>query len=154
MQQTKAAIKIFSQCCPFSTERVCAIQGTPAVVIETIKIVLQVILASPIKGPVKLYDPYHFDTYAASEYGGFVEQIAVNFRPGSQNGSLVTSPISRPRRGQMGSRASSWHEPPPPLPPDTWSRGMGSYQELRGMHSNRWISTGTSSLLLIMLLAL
>lgn len=64
---------MFSQCCPLSTERVCAIQGSPAIVIEAIKAVLDIILSTQIKQEVKLYDPHNFDIYSVNEYGGFID---------------------------------------------------------------------------------
>ena len=70
-EETKAAIKVFSQCCPQSTERVCAVQGPVETVIHAIRVVLDVIVATNIKGTVKLYDPFNFDAYSAAEYGGY-----------------------------------------------------------------------------------
>lgn len=77
-EQTKAAIKVFSQCCPQSTERVCAVQGPIDVVIHAIRVVLDVIVATNIKGTVKLYDPFNFDAYAAAEYGGYGDPAVVS----------------------------------------------------------------------------
>lgn len=70
-EETKAAIKVFTQCCPQSTERVCAVQGPVDVVIHAVRVVLDVIVATNIKGTVKLYDPFNFDLFTAAEYGGY-----------------------------------------------------------------------------------
>ena len=85
-QQTKAAIKVFSQCCPLSTERVCAIQGTPAIVIDAIKAILDIIFSTQIKGTIKLYDPYNYDIYSVNEYGGFTDPGTPNaYRNANRN---------------------------------------------------------------------
>lgn len=91
-EETRCAIKVFSQCCPQSTERVCAVQGPVEVVIHAIRVVLDVIVATNIKGTVKLYDPFNFDAFAAAEYGGFGDPALV-------------SPTGRPvpARGPTGS---------------------------------------------------
>jgi heterogeneous nuclear ribonucleoprotein K len=154
--QTKAAIKVFSQCCPLSTERVCAIQGSSSVVINAIKTVLDIILASPIKGPVKLYDPYNFDVYAALEYGGYTDPGPPAFR--SRGPNMPYGGNGRGGGGRMGGRRNDsrggghWNqEPPLPPPPDAWVSNMSRMPyngpaERRGptnqMYSNRWLSSG------------
>jgi len=163
MQETKAAIKVFTQCCPLSTERVCAIQGSSVVVIDAIKTVLDIILSSPIKGPIKLYDPYHFDSFGAPEYGGHVEQGGQSFRS-PNNRSFDNSfrgsqrDNRRPIRGNnMGPRGANWREPLHQPPPDAWIRNDDSHfsssynpssyngpdrPDSHSMYSNRWLSTG------------
>jgi hypothetical protein len=146
---------VFSQCCPLSTERICAVQGSPSVVINAIKIVLDIILTSPIKGPVKLYDPYNFDVYGALEYGGYTEPVPTNFRGGRAppavpygggRGSVARMPRMHDRRGGGG----HWQQEPPPIPPppDAWVSRMpyNGPAERRGpqhqMYSNRWLPSG------------
>lgn len=132
----------------------CAIQGVPNVVIDAIKTVLDIILASPIKGPVKLYDPYNFDIYAALEYGGYTDPGP----PGAfrNRGAFNAVPYGGSGRsgGRMGRRNDSrgsgnWHHdaPPIPPPPDSWVSRMpyNGPAERRGppnqMYSDRWLST-------------
>lgn len=70
-EKTGAQIKIFSNCCPNSTERVVLITGLPKIVVSCVKEVCDVISRAPIKGPNKPYDPHHFDPMYANEYGGY-----------------------------------------------------------------------------------
>lgn len=157
IKQTKAAIKVFSQCCPMSTERICAIQGNSKVVIDAIKTVLDIILASPIKGPVKLYDPFNFDVYAAPDYGGYTDpgpSGAFRHRSGSSNsfGNSARNNLNRMGRRSSGPARSQWqHEV---VTPDPWLPGsvpgrIFSQADRRGIQStplygaNRWQSNGT-----------
>ncbi|GLH16356.1 Uncharacterized protein GBIM_20648 [Gryllus bimaculatus] len=73
-EKTGARIKLFSKCCPQSTDRVCLVSGRPSACIETLKEILDLLKASPIKGPNTPYDPLNFDAYLSQEYGGFSEQ--------------------------------------------------------------------------------
>ncbi|KAI1298184.1 Heterogeneous nuclear ribonucleoprotein K [Halotydeus destructor] len=141
--ETKAAIKVFSQCCPQSTERVCALQGPPAVVIDAFKAVLDIIIASPTKGPVNLYDPFNFNMYVAPDYGGLAPEAASNMfknqprdvssanrRPPPYDAALVgyKSPPenwargSEPRDGRPRPRAAG---PPPMAGQPPYQRWMG-----------------------------
>ena len=119
--------------------------------INAIKIVLDIILSSPIKGPVKLYDPYNFDVYGALEYGGYTEPAPTNFRGGrgpampygAGRGGGARMPRMHDRRG------GHWQQEPPPLPPppDAWVSRMpyNGPAERRGphhMYSNRWLPSG------------
>ncbi|XP_054160817.1 heterogeneous nuclear ribonucleoprotein K-like [Oppia nitens] len=145
--QTKAAIKVFSQCCPLSTERICAIQGPPTIVINAIKIVLEIILASPIKGPVKLYDPHNFDIYFAPEYGGYTEPVPNNFRSRGPNMPYGRGGGGR-GRGGGGRRGDGvpWHQdaPPMPMPPEPWvgqmpyNRPAADRRPHNPMYSRNW----------------
>uniref|UniRef100_A0A2K6A4F6 K Homology domain-containing protein n=1 Tax=Mandrillus leucophaeus TaxID=9568 RepID=A0A2K6A4F6_MANLE len=57
------------ECCSHPTDRVVLIGGKPNRVVECIKIMLDLISESPIKGPVQPYDPnFYNETY---DYGGF-----------------------------------------------------------------------------------
>jgi len=99
--ETKASIKVFSQCCPDSTERVIAIQGTVDVVIHAVVTILEVIVSNPIKGAVKLYDPINATTFIALEYGGFADASLAIFPPipGMRPGPLPSQVV----RGPTGS---------------------------------------------------
>ena len=68
-ENTQTTIKLFQECCPQSTDRVILIGGKPDRVVECIKIILDLISESPIKGRAQPYDPNFYDeTY---DYGGF-----------------------------------------------------------------------------------
>lgn len=64
-------IKIFSNVAPESTDRVIQIIGEPAKCIDTLREVLTLIKASPIKGISNPYDPHNYDEFYANEYGGW-----------------------------------------------------------------------------------
>uniref|UniRef100_A0A8C5XYK6 K Homology domain-containing protein n=1 Tax=Microcebus murinus TaxID=30608 RepID=A0A8C5XYK6_MICMU len=69
VKDTQTTIKLFQECCPHSTDRVILIGGKPDRVVECIKIILNLISESPIKGRAQPYDPNFYDeTY---DYGGF-----------------------------------------------------------------------------------
>lgn len=70
-EKTGAQIKIFSNCCPNSTERIVQITGYPNVVVDCVKEICHIISSAPIKGPNKQYDPHHFNPMFCNEYGGF-----------------------------------------------------------------------------------
>ncbi len=117
---------------------------------------MDIILASPIKGPVKLYDPYNFDVYAALEYGGYTDPGPPAFR--SRGPNMPYGGNGRGGGGRMGGRRNDsrggghWNqEPPLPPPPDAWVSNMSRMPyngpaERRGptnqMYSNRWLSSG------------
>lgn len=59
-------------CCPFSSERVCAIKAKPPVVVNTIKLIQAILDDNPIKGPVSPYDATNFDLSLVDKYGGYL----------------------------------------------------------------------------------
>merc|ERR1719383_1145916 len=70
-EETKTNIKVFSQCCPGSSDRVVQISGKVEAVVDTIQRVLELGTESGIKGTVQPYDPFNFNEFGANEYGGF-----------------------------------------------------------------------------------
>lgn len=86
---TGTNIRVYSQCCPMSTDRVIQITGKPDLVCDTIQQVLEIASSAGIKGGVQPYDPYNFDDFAAPEYGGFGDPQNPNVRGGG--------PMSVPR---------------------------------------------------------
>ncbi|XP_035213496.1 heterogeneous nuclear ribonucleoprotein K-like [Stegodyphus dumicola] len=70
-EKTGAQIKIFSNCCPNSTERIVQITGYPNVVVDCVKEICHIVSTAPIKGPNKQYDPHHFNPMFCNDYGGF-----------------------------------------------------------------------------------
>ncbi|XP_006981742.1 heterogeneous nuclear ribonucleoprotein K isoform X3 [Peromyscus maniculatus bairdii] len=89
-ENTQTTIKLFQECCPHSTDRVVLIGGKPDRVVECIKIILDLISESPIKGRAQPYDPNFYDeTY---DYGGFT--MMFDDRRGR--------PVGFPMRGRGG----------------------------------------------------
>lgn len=127
-----------------STERVCALQGPAPIVVDAIKTVLDVIVATPVKGVVKLYDPFNFDVYMAPEYGGFAEPQPTNNNNNNNNSRKIPrGPTGSARRPPpmehvMPNSRDSWQMrgPQMPPPPPDWGRsgpGIGNhYDDRRG----------------------
>ncbi|XP_067665207.1 heterogeneous nuclear ribonucleoprotein K-like isoform X1 [Haliotis asinina] len=70
-EKTGANIKVYSQCCPQSTDRVVMISGKPKIVVGCIEEVFETLQQAPPKGPIQPYDPHNYDEFFAHEYGGF-----------------------------------------------------------------------------------
>uniref|UniRef100_A0A2K5HIB8 Heterogeneous nuclear ribonucleoprotein K n=1 Tax=Colobus angolensis palliatus TaxID=336983 RepID=A0A2K5HIB8_COLAP len=68
-KNTQTTITLFQECCPHSTDRVILIGGKSDRVVECIKIILDLISESPIKGRAQPYDPNFYDEIY--DYGGF-----------------------------------------------------------------------------------
>lgn len=71
-EKTGANIKVYSTCCPNSTDRVVAITGKPKVVVGCIEEISETLQQAPPKGPMNPYDPSFSDEFLAPEYGGFI----------------------------------------------------------------------------------
>ncbi|XP_042903287.1 heterogeneous nuclear ribonucleoprotein K isoform X3 [Parasteatoda tepidariorum] len=98
-EKTGSQIKIFTNCCPNSTERIVQISGYPNVVVNCVKEICHIISSAPIKGPNKQYDPHHFNPMFCNDYGGYEDS-------GSKG---------RGGRGSFrGGRSSNFNRPPPP----------------------------------------
>ncbi|XP_056873877.1 heterogeneous nuclear ribonucleoprotein K, like isoform X4 [Takifugu flavidus] len=156
-ENTQTTIKLFQECCPHSTDRVVLVGGKPERVIECIKVILELVSETPIKGRTQPYDPNFYDeTY---DYGGFtmmfedrgrrpVSGFPIRVRGGFDRAPPVRSsrppPPSRrdyddisPRRGpppplsrggRGSSRARNLPLPPPPPPRGGGDRfSHGSY---------------------------
>ncbi|NWH71361.1 HNRPK protein, partial [Piaya cayana] len=129
-ENTQTTIKIFQECCPHSTDRVVLIGGKPDRVVECIKIILDLISESPIKGRAQPYDPNFYDeTY---DYGGFTMMFddrrgrPVGF-PMRGRGGFDRMPPGRGGRPMPPSRRDyddmSPRRGPPPPPPGRGGRG-------------------------------
>lgn len=129
-ENTQTAIKLFQECCPHSTDRVVLIGGKPDRVVECIKIILDLISESPIKGRAQPYDPNFYDeTY---DYGGFTMMFddrrgrPVGF-PMRGRGGFDRMPPGRGGRPMPPSRRDyddmSPRRGPPPPPPGRGGRG-------------------------------
>uniref|UniRef100_A0A2R9B686 Heterogeneous nuclear ribonucleoprotein K n=1 Tax=Pan paniscus TaxID=9597 RepID=A0A2R9B686_PANPA len=126
------------ECCSHPTDRVVLIGGKPNRVVECIKIILDLISESPIKGPAQPYDPsFYNETY---DYGGFT--MMFDDRPGRPVGfpmwgrggfdrmppgwggrpmcpsrrDMRPPPSPTGRGGRGGSRARNLPLPPPSPP--------------------------------------
>ncbi|XP_064147257.1 heterogeneous nuclear ribonucleoprotein K isoform X5 [Loxodonta africana] len=130
LNNTQTTIKLFQECCPHSTDRVVLIGGKPDRVVECIKIILDLISESPIKGRAQPYDPNFYDeTY---DYGGFTMMFddrrgrPVGF-PMRGRGGFDRMPPGRGGRPMPPSRRDyddmSPRRGPPPPPPGRGGRG-------------------------------
>nr|XP_060148878.1 heterogeneous nuclear ribonucleoprotein K-like [Globicephala melas] len=128
-ENTQTTIKLFQECCPQSTDRVVLIGGKPDRVVECIKIILDLISESPIKGRAQPYDPNFYDeTY---DYGGFTMMFddrhgrPVGF-PMRGRGGFDRMPPGRGGRPMPPSRRDyddmSPRRGPPPPPPGRGGR--------------------------------
>jgi len=78
-------IKVFSQCCPLSHERIISLRGKIDDIIECIKHIYSVMSSSsqqPRGPPLIQYDPHNFDIYTVNEYGGFQPPGGIDNRAG------------------------------------------------------------------------
>ncbi|XP_026287837.1 heterogeneous nuclear ribonucleoprotein K isoform X1 [Frankliniella occidentalis] len=69
--KTGARIKIYTNCCPQSTDRVVQICGRNNTCVDCVREILDLLQNTPIKGHSSPYDPHNCDEYYAEEYGGF-----------------------------------------------------------------------------------
>lgn len=67
-------MKVYSDCCPQSTERVCQMKGRPNDILNCMREILDLLDAAPPKGVTSLYDPINYQEQDASNYGGFVSE--------------------------------------------------------------------------------
>ncbi|KAF7493348.1 Heterogeneous nuclear ribonucleoprotein K [Sarcoptes scabiei] len=104
-EETKAGIKIYSECCPQSTERVCSITGSIDIVTDATTVILSLIRTLPIKGPNQIYNPGNFDQFMSPRYGGFGE---THPSPSSNYG---------PPQSHESNRSQMFSPPPIPPPP-------------------------------------
>ncbi|XP_012392136.2 heterogeneous nuclear ribonucleoprotein K [Orcinus orca] len=129
-ENTQTTIKLFQERRPQSTDRVVLIGGKPDRVVECIKIILDLISESPIKGRAQPYDPNFYDeTY---DYGGFTMMFddrrgrPVGF-PMRGRGGFDRMPPGRGGRPMPPSRRDyddmSPRRGPPPPPPGRGGRG-------------------------------
>ncbi|XP_072038598.1 heterogeneous nuclear ribonucleoprotein K-like isoform X2 [Amphiura filiformis] len=70
-ETTGCNIKVFSEQCPHSTDRVVMMKGKTSVVAKCMKAINELLQVTPIKGPSQLYDPYNYDENFSFEYGGY-----------------------------------------------------------------------------------
>lgn len=64
-------LKVFSNMCPQSSDRVVQCIGKANECMDAISDILLLIKEVPIKGTIQNYDPINYDDYLADKYGGF-----------------------------------------------------------------------------------
>lgn len=70
-ESTNAQIKVFSECCPISADRVVEIGGDTDTVCNCFDAIWNLLKTMPPKGVLAPYDPENYDESFASEYGGY-----------------------------------------------------------------------------------
>lgn len=150
-ENTGATIKVYSHCCPQSTDRVVQVSGTPKVVVECTRQIFELIQQSPVKGANNPYDPHNYDEFFAHEYGGFSDggsrrsggggigrpEMGMRGAPRGGGGGRGIRGMSDMGRGRMGRggvdnglrdmggrRGMGASRGPPMLPPNSPSRGF------------------------------
>ncbi|XP_063606421.1 heterogeneous nuclear ribonucleoprotein K-like, partial [Penaeus indicus] len=119
-QECGGQIKVYTNCCPQSTDRVIQITGDRERAILTITRILELIKESPIKGLYNSYNPHNFDEFFASEYGGWGESPKGRFPGGPMGrGPPHMVPGGPMGRGPMGPPGGP---PGPPGPPPPFGR--------------------------------
>jgi len=122
--ETGARIKLFTESCPCSTDRVMLVNGSDETIVETLKKVNHILKDVEIRGPYEPYDPYNYDPPSAYSYGGFPE------------GEGRTAGYTR---GQVGGYAakSGWYGPA-----DQYAAVSGVYIGRGGMYGGRGYGYG------------
>lgn len=132
-EKTGARIKIFSNCCPQSTERICQISGRPNTCIDSIREIMELIKTSPIKGMNNPYDPHNYDDFHSQEYGGFGDQDGKGGRGGPGGGMYggMGGPPPMGRGGRFGPGVGG-NMGPGPRGPRGGMGGPGGMGPVRG----------------------
>ncbi|XP_076466051.1 heterogeneous nuclear ribonucleoprotein K-like isoform X4 [Babylonia areolata] len=102
-EKTGAGIKVYSTCCPHSTDRVVGISGKRKVVVGCVEEIIELLQSAPPKGPIQPYDPTFFEEYSAPEYGGFISSESRSSK-GLPRGSVA--PVPPMRGGMRGGRGN------------------------------------------------
>ncbi|KAF6032465.1 HNRNPK [Bugula neritina] len=69
---TGSNIKVYTDCCPRSTDRVVQVMGTISKVINAVGEIFDLLQTAPPKGTVNNYDPNYADEFNSQSYGGFM----------------------------------------------------------------------------------
>jgi len=92
--ETACNIKVYKTCCPQSTERVVAIQGSEEKILVALEMLLEAIKGNSIRGQDILYDPINFDATFADEYGGYGSKSDLKSLPVAPK-FIQSTPMSR-----------------------------------------------------------
>lgn len=97
-----ANVRVYTTCCPQSTERCIAVQGNDEKIVAALEIIMEVIKSNEIRGEDILFDPNNFDGIYATEYGGYGSEADIL---GFSRGGMPSRSTPRGRgRGTIGSR--------------------------------------------------
>lgn len=88
-EQTGAGIKLFSECCPMSTDRVVEIKAKPTTVVECIHIIHDYLSKAPPLGPNMPYDPCNYDEFSVNSYGGYTMTEGISGKSGCKGGRFT-----------------------------------------------------------------
>ena len=118
-EESGANIKVNQTCAPQSSDRCVAVQGTNDKIIAALRLIIDVIENTEIKGVDQPYDPSNFDGYYAHEYGGY-----------GNEGDVMgfNSMHMRGRRGNFRGRGNFGN-----MPGNFGNRGRGNFGGNRSM---------------------
>lgn len=73
-------MKVFAECAPISTERICKMIGKSSDILACLKQVIDLLKLVPPKGIIRAYDPNDYNEFTSSEYGGILsdKQKSIN----------------------------------------------------------------------------
>ncbi|XP_065670966.1 heterogeneous nuclear ribonucleoprotein K isoform X4 [Hydra vulgaris] len=97
-EQTNANVKVFQECLPNSTERVVALGGGEAEIVDALKKILEIMQESPIKGNIALYDP-------SQEWNGGQDNYSGSPMNNMRSGPLLGRGNNRSGMGRSGGRS-------------------------------------------------
>ena len=95
-----ANIKVNQTCAPQSSDRCVAVQGTNDKIIAALRLIIDVVENTEIKGFDQPYDPNNFDGYYAHEYGGYGSERDVM--------GFYDMPMGGGRRGNFRGRGGNF----------------------------------------------
>lgn len=132
--QSGANIRVYKTCCPQSTERCVAIEGSDQKIVTALDLVLEATKGNEIRGQDILYSPNNFDGIYAVEYGGYggEEDITGRNRRSTSRDSFGGS--MRGRSGGMGFRNMNGGNFMPPGSLAHISKGMHMGMGLQDMN--------------------
>jgi len=99
-------MKVYSECAPMSTERVCQMRGKPNDIVSCLREVLVLLETAPPKGMSRPYDPHNFNEFLASQYGGYMNDKRQPGGPGDRTPSGDRHGGPSDQRGGGGGRES------------------------------------------------
>ncbi|XP_066959131.1 heterogeneous nuclear ribonucleoprotein K isoform X5 [Macrobrachium rosenbergii] len=110
-------IKVYTNCCPHSTDRIIQITGDRKKAVQAITRILELLKESPVKGINNPYNAHNFDEFFASEYGGWGDASKTNRFPA---GPMARGPphmggglMGRGPMGPPNGPPGGLHGPPP-----------------------------------------
>lgn len=103
-------MKVYSECAPMSTERICQMRGKAPDIVNCLRETLQLLQNAPPKGASRLYDPQNFNEFSASQYGGYVGEKKMSQSAAPRGGSGGFHHGGPPHGGQ---RFEKEHRGPP-----------------------------------------